>query len=97
MSTKENPADSLDALKTRNAKVEADKAWETSRTRRVIITLGTYLLVGIYLTLLGVERAWFHALVPSGGYALSTLTLPLCKRIWMEKCYNARSRGKDAG
>ena len=32
------------AIQERNIRVEAEKAWETSWTRRVIITLGTLLL-----------------------------------------------------
>ncbi|MCB1592514.1 MAG: hypothetical protein KDI90_08705 [Alphaproteobacteria bacterium] len=84
----------LDGILSRNARVEADKAWETSRTRRLIIALGTYAVVGLYLSLLGVQGAWLHALVPPAAYILSTLTLPLFKRLWIEKCYTP---GKKTG
>ena len=85
----------LNDIKLRNAKVEADKAWETSLTRRTLIALGTYVIVGLYLTSLGVTDAWLHALVPPAAYVLSTLTLPVFKRIWIEKCYT-ENKGEGA-
>ncbi|PCJ98621.1 MAG: hypothetical protein COA45_07855 [Zetaproteobacteria bacterium] len=77
-------------LQERNKRVEADKAWETSRTRRALIALFTYLVVGFYLNLLNVNYAWLHALVPPMAYVLSTLSLPLVKKIWIEKIYNEK-------
>ena len=41
----------LDAINKRNIRVEADKAWETSNTRRLIIAIFTYLIVVIFLML----------------------------------------------
>lgn len=79
----------LNDLLARNARVEADKAWETSWTRKLIITALTYVIVMLYLTMLGMERVYLHALVPAGGYFLSTLSLPLFKKIWIEKIYKA--------
>ena len=74
-------------LETRNKRVEADKAWELSLTRRGIIAAFTYLIVGFYLNLLDVNYAWLHAFVPPMAYILSTLSLPLIKKIWLEKIY----------
>ncbi len=71
----------------RNKRVEADKAWETSLTRRGIIAVVTYLVVGFYLNLLGVEYAWAHALVPPVAYLLSTLTLGWVKTEWIKNIY----------
>ena len=78
----------LETIKARNARVEADKAWETSWTRRISIALGTYAIIGAYLTYLGVEKAWLHALVPPIAYMLSTLSLPLIKQLWLKEIYN---------
>ncbi|MCB1556435.1 MAG: hypothetical protein KDJ15_03885 [Alphaproteobacteria bacterium] len=75
----------IESLKTRNARVEADKAWETSLTRRAAIAGGTYVVVWAYLSVLGVDHAYFHALVPAGAFVISTLTLPIVKRIWLER------------
>ncbi len=77
----------LDTIRERNARVEADKAWETSWTRRLIIAGGTYGVVAVYLIILGVQGAALHALVPPGAYLISTLTLPVCKRLWLERVY----------
>lgn len=68
---------------TRNKRVEADKAWETSKVRRSIIAIITYIIVGFYLSLLGVSYAWLHAFVPPLAYILSTLTLVHVKRFWI--------------
>lgn len=78
----------IEAIQQRNAKVEADKAWETSWTRKIIITALTYIVVMLYLTMLGMERVYFHALVPAGGYFLSTLSLPFFKAYWIKNIYN---------
>jgi len=75
----------LTSIQERNRRVEADKAWETSRTRRGIIAVMTYLIVVLFLFLIKVSHPWQNALVPTVGYVLSTLTLPVCKRWWMEK------------
>lgn len=79
----------LDDLKQRNARVEADKAWETSWTRKIIITALTYVIVMFYLAILGMERVYLHALVPAGGYFLSTLSLPVFKRWWIGNIYKS--------
>ena len=75
----------LTSIQERNRRVEADKAWETSRTRRGIIAVLTYLIVVLFLFFIQVSHPWQNALVPTVGYVLSTLTLPVCKRWWMEK------------
>ena len=79
--------DEVESIYRRNARVEADKAWETSRTRRTVIALGTYISIGGYLQLLGIEKAWLHALVPPLAYVLSTLTLPFIKNFWLKAVY----------
>ncbi len=83
----------IEALKIRNAKVEADKAWETSWTRRIAITLATYFTIMIYLTFLGMDRVYLHALVPAMGYFLSTLTLPFLKTYWVQNIYKRSEHG----
>lgn len=77
----------LRRLRERNARVEADKAWETSAARRGIIFVSTYLVVVVFLLMIGANDAWTTALVPAGAYVLSTLTLPFAKGFWIEKIY----------
>ena len=77
----------LDLIQERNARVESDKAWETSWTRKLSIAGLTYLILVFYLPTLGVEKSYLHATVPVCGYLLSTLTLPFIKRRWLQKIY----------
>jgi hypothetical protein len=74
----------IDTIKARNQAVETDKAWETSKTRRAILMLFTYLAIGLYLQSIKIENAWLNAIVPAVGFMLSTLTLPFFKRIWIK-------------
>lgn len=74
----------LEAIEARNEKVEADKAWETSWTRKISIAILTYLVVVAYLHfVIGIE-AWLNALVPVVGFLLSTVTISYLKKIWLE-------------
>jgi len=69
-------------IKKRNQKVEIDKAWETSWTRKFLLIIFTYLSIGFYLQAINVYKPWSNAIVPSVGFLLSTLTLPFFKKIW---------------
>ena len=77
----------LAAIKSRNARVESDKAWETSGTRRSLIALATYVTFVIFLALIGAPNPYINALVPSLAYIISTLTLPSVKKWWLENAY----------
>jgi sterol desaturase/sphingolipid hydroxylase (fatty acid hydroxylase superfamily) len=72
----------LKLIKNRNERVELDKAWETSFTRKILIFIFTYLAVGVYLWAIGVSRPWLNAIVPAVAFVLSTLTMPFFKRLW---------------
>lgn len=75
------------ALKERNARVEADKAWETSWARRLFIAGVTYIIAAIYMNYVGLGNAFLGALVPTGGYLLSTLSMPYIKKYWIKNFY----------
>lgn len=77
----------LESIKERNKRVETDKAWETSFTRRLIVTVLTYFIVVLFLYLITAPKPWLNALVPTGGFVLSTLTLPFAKKWWIKKVY----------
>ena len=77
----------LDAIKERNKRVEADKAWETSKTRRGLLALTTYVLSLIVLIMINAPNPALTALVPAVAYVLSTPTLPFFKRWWVENVY----------
>lgn len=70
------------AIEERNRRVEKDKAWEISWTRRIVVALLTYLTIGIYFLAIQVDRPWLNAIVPTLGFMLSTLTLPYFRKIW---------------
>ena len=72
----------IEEIKKRNQRVEVDKAWETSFTRRLLLILFTYLAIAIYLNVIKVASPWLNAIVPAVGFMLSTLTLPYFKKIW---------------
>jgi len=77
----------IDQIKTRNARVEIDKTWETSLTRRLLLITFTYLAIGLYLKAIAVPNPWLNAIVPAVGFLLSTLTLPFFKDFWQKHIY----------
>jgi hypothetical protein len=75
----------LRLIENRNSRVEADKAWETSWTRRISIAVLTYLVVVAYLYFVIHIDPWLNALVPVAGFLLSTLTISYFKKLWLKK------------
>lgn len=70
-------------IKERNKKVELDKSWETSWTRRVCICVLTYIVVVIYSHLINeISNIWLSSLVPVIGFTLSTVSLKLVRNVW---------------
>ncbi|EKD43415.1 MAG: hypothetical protein ACD_72C00289G0006 [uncultured bacterium] len=72
----------VELIKERNKKVELDKAWETSWTRRLSIAFGTYIVAVLWLMMINENLPWLKAFLPAVGYILSTLSLPMIKRWW---------------
>lgn len=72
-------------IEARNKKVEADKAWETSWTRKISIAVLTYLVVSAYLHFVIHINPWLNAIVPTMGFLLSTLTVGYIKARWVAK------------
>jgi len=77
----------VEKIEKRNKKVEDDKAWEGSWTRKIVLIIFTYLAVGFYLNVINVQNPWINAIVPSLGFLLSTLTLPFIKNWWKKNIY----------
>ncbi|MFZ2587868.1 MAG: hypothetical protein WAZ18_07120 [Alphaproteobacteria bacterium] len=73
----------LEAIEYRNQKVESDKAWETSLTRRITISVITYITACFILSMILIPNWYLVAIVPVCGYWLSTLSLPMV-RIWWQ-------------
>lgn len=72
----------LETVEARNRRVEEEKAWETSTTRRLTITALTYALIVSYLLLIGDDRPFLKAIVPTVGFLLSTLAVREMRVIW---------------
>lgn len=75
----------ISAIEERNRMVEADKAWETSLARKIIIAIFTYAVIGLFMNSISVNSPWLNAIVPTLGFLLSTLTLPVFKKIWIDR------------
>ena len=74
----------LTEIERRNMRVESDKAWETSWTRRLLITAVTYIVVSLVLSRIHPEGAWVDAIIPCCGYILSTFSLPPIRALWVK-------------
>ncbi len=70
-------------LKQRNAKVESDKAWETSWERKIVILVLTYLAISIYFLAARLPQPFLNAVVPSLAFVISTFSLPFFKELWI--------------
>ena len=70
-------------IEDRNKRVELDKKWETSWTRRICIMILTYIVVIIYSYVISkYTNIFLSSLVPVIGFTLSTLSLKLVRKIW---------------
>lgn len=86
----ENIQREINVIKERNRRVEKDKAWEVSWTRRGFIALITYLVASIIFILLGNNTPLLNAFIPTVGYILSTFSLPFIKMWWLKSYRNKK-------
>ena len=80
-----NLEERVTAIEERNKRVEADKAWETSFLRKVLIIVLTYVFAVLYLKIADTTNPLLGAVVPTVGFFLSTQTLNFIKKKWLEK------------
>ncbi|MES2006926.1 MAG: hypothetical protein V4436_02325 [Patescibacteria group bacterium] len=78
----------LQSIKERNKRVEADKAWETSFSRKILILITTYIVASLALFVIGTPHFYIGAIIPTLGFFLSTLTFPIFKRWWIKRHFN---------
>ena len=82
----ENLEEEINKIKERNKRVELDKRWETSGTRKICIAILTYLIVVIYsYSISKISNIFLSSLVPVIGFGLSTLSLKGVRKIWEKK------------
>lgn len=73
-------------IQNRNRRVELDKKWETSLTRRLCIMILTYIIIVTYSYLIrNNNNIFLSSIVPVIGYLLSTLSLKLIRKVWENK------------
>lgn len=72
----------IEEIKNRNKRVELDKAWETSWTRKICICILTYVVVVIYSYIVrNYNNIFLSSIVPVIGFTLSTLSLKYVRKI----------------
>ena len=81
-----NIEDRINKIEQRNKRVELDKKWETSWTRKISIMVLTYIVVIIYSYIIKkYDNIFFSSLVPVIGFTLSTLSLNIIRKVWQSK------------
>ena len=75
----------LEAIEERNRRVEADKAWEVSNFRSVVIAIVTFLFTMLALFLIGDQYPIRNAVITTLGFLLSIQSLPFLKKAWLTK------------
>ncbi len=83
----ENLENEIEEIKKRNQRVEADKAWETSWTRRIVIVILTYVVISLFFYFALIPNPLLNAIVPTTGFVLSTLSIPIIKKWWLNTVY----------
>jgi hypothetical protein len=75
----------IEKIEERNSKVESEKAWEVSWVRFWSNAAATYLTMVLLLWTIDGPYPPLHAIVPTIGYVLSTLSIPTVKAWWVKK------------
>jgi len=74
----------IEIIKQRNQRVEADKDWETSWMRRIIITVLTYLVIVVFFYAAKLPEPFLNSIVPAVAFILSSSSLLLFRKIWQK-------------
>ena len=78
-----NLEEEIEKIQERNKRVDLDKAWETSWTRKICICTLTYIVVVAYSYIIRYfDNVLLSSLVPVIGFTLSTLSLKYIRIIW---------------
>jgi hypothetical protein len=73
----------IEDIKERNKRVELDKRWEISWTRKICIMILTYIVVIVYSYVIrNYDNILLSSLVPVIGFTLSTLSLKYIRKMW---------------
>lgn len=75
----------INLIKERNKKVELNKAWETSLTRRVSIIVITYVIMWFTMSIIWSQKPWIDCIIPTLWFFLWWLSLDFMRKIWETK------------
>jgi hypothetical protein len=78
----------VELIKQRNLRVEADKAWETSYFRVLLISAIIYVIAVKVMYFIGTGNYYLNALIPAIGYFISVQSLPFIKKWWVKNNFN---------
>jgi hypothetical protein len=75
----------VEEIKKRNQRVGLDKAWETSWTRKIVISILTYIVIVVFFHFARLPKPLINAIIPAVAFILSTLTIPFFKKWWLKR------------
>ncbi len=87
MVTIQDLEEEINRIKDRNKRVEADKGWETSLSRKVVIAGVTYIAIALFLLITNFDKPWESAIVAAVGFLLANMTIPFFKDLWLKYIY----------
>ncbi len=73
------------SIEQRNRRVEREKAWEVSWTRRILIAILTYIIFVIFFLVADLPRPWLNPIVPTIAFLLSTMSLSAARHLWIRR------------
>ena len=73
----------IQEIKERNRRVEIDKAWEVSVSRKILIAVLTYLVIVLFFFFAELPKSFLSSIVPTLGFLLSTLSVSYFKKFWV--------------
>lgn len=75
----------IEEIKARNKRVEKDKDWELSWTRKIVILLLTYIVVVIFFLISKLPNPFLNAIITSITFVLSTSSVSFFKKWWIKE------------
>lgn len=81
----------IETIKARNRRVEADKAWEKSKTRTAFIAGMTFILVFIFMKVSPGQEPLPSAVFAVVAYWISTESYGVLKKWWLGRKRVSRS------
>ncbi|MEK7496793.1 MAG: hypothetical protein AAB657_02705 [Patescibacteria group bacterium] len=74
----------IEEILVRNQRVELDKKWEVSWTRKLIVLILTYFVIVVFFIISKLPEPFLNAVVPSVAFIISTLTVSIIKKWWLK-------------